>query len=278
MEPKTYDQVTLWNGRAGQAWVAEQETLDGMFAPLEELLTGAIPLGSPARVLDIGCGTGATTLAAARRLEPQGECVGLDISEPMVTVARARAADAGLRASFVCADAQTHAFDAAGFDVLMSRFGVMFFADSVAAFSNLRSAASDGARLRFIAWRSATVNPFMTTALRAAAPLLPSVPQPPPDGPGQFAFAAAPRVQKILEDSGWAEIDIRPLDVTCRIPEERLLPYIGRLGPLSLVLDDVDATKRAHILATARRAFDPFVHGDEVRFVAACWDVSARRR
>ena len=228
------------------------------------------------RVLDVGCGTGSTTLAVARRLGAKGRCIGIDISEPMIAAARARAEREGTPASFIRADAQTHAFEPASFDMIISRFGVMFFDDSVRAFANLRRAARDDAELRFIAWRSAAENPFMTTAERAAAPLLPNLPARRPDAPGQFAFADQRRVHRILEESGWAEIDIRPIDVACTLPEKELVRYLTRLGPVGLILQEADERTRAQVIETVRAAFDPYVHGAEVRFTAACWMVGAR--
>jgi hypothetical protein len=125
-------------------------------------------------------------------------------------------------------------------------------------------------------WRGPKDNPFMTTAERAAAPFVPQIPPRRPDEPGQFAFADRDRVYSILEKSGWTEIDIRPLDVDCTLPERELKPYISRLGPLARVLPQVDEEKRAPIIDAVRAAFDPFVHGTEVRFTAGCWTVSAR--
>src|SRR5437764_12412260 len=113
----------------------------------------------------------------------------------------------------------------------------MFFSDPVAACGNLRQAGSDGAELRFIAWRSAQENPFMTTAERAAAPLLPNLPARRPDAPGQFAFADRNRLYSILEESGWAEIDIRPLDALM-LPEKELVRYLTALGPVGLALQE----------------------------------------
>jgi len=153
---------------------------------------------------------------------------------------------------------------------------VMFFSDSVAAFANLRRAASNGAELRFIAWRSPADNPFMTTAERAAAPLLPAMPVRDPDAPGQFAFANASRVREILERGGWSEIEILPLDVTCTFPEAELVDYFTRLGPLGQVLHAADDETRRRVIGTVRAAFEPFVHGAEVRFDAACWLAVAR--
>jgi len=226
-------------------------------------------------VLDVGCGTGSTTLAVARALDADGRCLGIDLSEPMIALARARAARERIPAEFVCADAQVHAFEPGSVDMILSRFGVMFFADPVQAFSNVRRAAREGAQLRCIAWRSAADNPFMTTAERAAALLLPNMPPRRPDGPGQFAFADRDRVHAILHESGWTGIDLRPLDVACTLSEQDLFRYVTRLGPVGLMLQDADDDTRARVGDSIRGAFDPYVHGDQVRFTAACWMVTA---
>jgi hypothetical protein len=152
----------------------------------------------------------------------------------------------------------------------------MFFDDPVRAFANLRRAARAGAALTFIAWRSATENPFMTAAERAAAPLLPNLPARRPDAPGQFAFADQGKVGRILEESGWSGIDIRPIDVPCTLPAQGLARYVTRLGPVGLILQEADERTRAEVSETVRAAFDPYVHGAEVRFTAACWMVGAR--
>jgi SAM-dependent methyltransferase len=270
------DQKTLWNGVAGRAWVEAQELLDRVFEPMEKLLVESIPVGSACHVLDIGCGTGGTTVAAARRLGPRGQALGVDISEPMIGAARARAERTGSVATFVCADAQRHAFDAASFDVILSRFGVMFFDDTGQAMANLRRAASRGAELRLLAWRSPEDNPFMTTAERAAAPLMPSLPERRPDTAGQFAFADEQRVRRILEGSGWLDVEVRPIDMACTFPESALTLYMTRLGPLGRVLNDIEERTRERIIETVRDAFQPYVHGTEVRFSAACWLFGAR--
>jgi SAM-dependent methyltransferase len=243
------EQTKLWNGDAGLAWVEAQEFLDAMFRPIEGLLVEEVLGASARRVLDIGCGTGSTTLAVARRLGANGRCVGVDISEPMLAVARARAERERIQASFIGADAQTYAFETAAFDVIISRF---------------------------VAWRSAAENPFMTTAERAAAPLLPNLPARVPDAPGQFAFADRKRVLGVLEQSGWVEIDVRPFDAVCTFPEKDLVRYVTRLGPLGRVIHETDEQTRQRVVATVRRAFEPYVHGDAVRFDAACWMIAAR--
>lgn len=269
--PPALGQSALWNGPGGHAWVDAQPMLDQVLQPFEDLLVDAVRAASPNRVLDVGCGTGSTTVAMARVLGGGGQCTGVDISQPMIEAARARAARESVAASFVIADAQTHPFEPAGFDLIASRFGVMFFEDPVAAFANLRRAASANASMRLIVFRNGDENPFMTTAERAARPLLPNLPPRKPGGPGQFAFADRQRVADILQQGGWSGIDIEPIDVECVLPEKELVGYFTRLGPVGQALRDADEATRSRVIETVRPAFDPFVRGSEVRFTLACW-------
>ena len=264
------DETGAWNGAGGQAWVELQEILDRLFQPLEQMLVDEV-VSDPARarVLDVGCGTGATTVAMARRLGTAGDCTGIDISEPMLAAARSRAERDGVRARFMSADAQRYRFEPASYDMVVSRFGVMFFDDFIEAFANLRAATRPGGGLRFIAWRSAEDNPFMTTAERAAAPLV-TIPPREPSAPGQFAFADGPRSL----DTRAERLDghRHPADrLACTMPEKELLGYLTRLGAVGRALADVDAPTRDRIADAVRPAFDPYVDGTDVDFVAACW-------
>ena len=271
------DQPALWNGATGCTWVDMQESIDRLYRPFEDLLVEEVNARSVCSVLDVGCGTGGTTLAVARSLRGKGRCVGVDISEPMITAARARVErERSPTVAFICADAQSYGFEPASFDMIISRFGVMFFDDPVRAFTNLQQAAQKDAELALIAWRGAADNPFMTTAERAAAPLLPNIAPRVPDAPGQFAFADRSRVHRILEQSGWGEIDIRPVDVVCAFAEQELVRFFTRLGPLGRALQDADEATRARVIATVRPAFDTYVRGGQVRFDAACWMIGAR--
>jgi SAM-dependent methyltransferase len=268
------DQAALWNGAAGLTWVEAQEPLDRLLKPFEELLVETVLARGSRSVLDVGCGTGATTLALARALDG-GSVVGVDISEPMLALARARAEREHVTATFVRADAQTHTFEPGAFDTIVSRFGVMFFADPVRAFANLRSAARRGGELALIAWRSPAENPFMIAAERAAAPFLPELPPRNVDAPGQFAFADSRRVRGILERSGWARIGIRPIDVACTFAKADLVGYVTRIGPIGRALRVADEQTRTRITEAVLPAFDPYVDGAAVRFVAACWMIGA---
>jgi SAM-dependent methyltransferase len=272
------EQLKLWNGIAGRAWVESQEMLDRILQPFEEILVAAISERPRKHVLDVGCGTGGTTLTIARLLEGSGRCTGIDLSVPMIDATRARAERMLNPPFFICADAQRYELEPATFDMIVSRFGVMFFDDPTRAFANLKSAATNDAEMRFIAWRSAAENPFMTTAERAAAKFLPNLPPRRPDAPGQFAFADARRVRSILQESGWAGIEIRPIEVDCTLPEKELLSYITRLGPVGRILQEEELDERSltQLIETMRAAFESYVYGVDVRFTAACWLVSAR--
>ncbi|MBL9023078.1 MAG: methyltransferase domain-containing protein [Myxococcales bacterium] len=275
-EPKSNEQGALWNGLGGQSWVASQDLLDDLFRPIEDLLVDSAVSVKPHHVLDVGCGTGSTTIALALRLGGSGACTGVDISEPMISRARERASLEDVAVTYVRADAQTYPFDRASFDLLISRFGVMFFDDPVEALANLRRAAAPGAAVRFIAWRGAAENPFMTTAEHAAAPLLPQLPSRRPNEPGQFAFADRDRVREIPQNGGWHAVGIEPIDVPCTMPEGALVRYVSQLGPVGRALQQADDECRARVIAAVRPAFTPYVLGGEVRFAAACWMMEAR--
>jgi SAM-dependent methyltransferase len=259
-------QAEWWNA-AGQGWAQAQDIVDLVLRPFQDLLVEAARKRPRDRVLDVGCGTGGVTRAIADAVG--ASCVGVDISESMLAAAREQG-----KAEFVRADAQVHTFDES-FDLIVSRFGVMFFDDPVAAFTNLRRATTPGGELCFITWRTPEENPFMTTASRAAAPLLPDMPAPDRDGPGPFSLADADHTRRILEEAGWGGIEIQPVDRTCTMPESLLVPYLSNLGPISRALKEADESDRPGIMARVRGAFDGFVHGDEVRVPGGCWQVTA---
>ena len=258
-------QAEWWND-AGKGWAHVEDIVDLVLRPFQDLLVEAARARPRDRVLDVGCGTGAVTRAIAE--STTARCVGVDISEPMLVAAREHG-----KAEFVRADAQVHVFEES-FDLIVSRFGVMFFDDPVAAFRNLLDATTPGGELCFITWRTPDENPFMTTAARVAASLLPHTSAPGPDEPGPFAFADAARTREILEQAGWSGVDIAAVDRICTMPETLLEPYLSNLGPIARALKE--AEDPAEVLARVRGEFDEFVHGDEVRVPGACWQVMAQ--
>ena len=270
------DQEEMWNGAGGKAWVRAQALLDAAFQPFANLLVETVTAAGAKNVLDIGCGTGATTLAMAEALGPDAACLGLDISKTMITHARKRAAETGSTAEFIVADAQTFPFEAGRFDQITSRFGVMFFEDPVAAFRNLNRAAQPGTGLTLFSWRDPAENPFMTAAETAARPLLPGLPERAPNARGQFGFADAARVARILSGAGWQDAASEKIDVPCRFPLSTLDLYVSLMGPVGYAMSQgVDEATRNKVSDAVRGALMNFVEGDEIVFTAACWKTTA---
>lgn len=266
------EQSAKWNDRSGRSWAELGDLLDRVLEPFVPLLLDEIEPLAGRSVLDVGCGAGALTLAAAKR---GATGLGVDISAPLIEAARARAERLGApSARFVRGDAQTHRFEAQGFDALVSRFGVMFFADPVAAFRNLRSAIRPGGKLAFAAWRGPEENGFMTAAERSAAEII-ELPERVEGGPGQFGFADSGRVGSILAQSGWVGAEIRPVDAECRLTAEELRLYSRRMGPVAERLPTLDDSARREVERRLDCAFEPYLRDGEARFTAACWLVTA---
>lgn len=271
------DGVQGWTARRGDAWIDLQPILDRMFLPIAQALADTAMTERPREILDIGCGTGATTLALAGRVAPRGSCTGIDVSAAMLEVARQRAVAAGtVNARFIADDAQRHRFVPGSFDAVVSRFGVMFFDDPAGAFANIRTAIRTGGMLTCFAWRSREENPFMTAAERAAAPILGEGDRTDPLAPGQFAFADADRVTRILTTAGWHDVAIGPVDIPCTLSNADLATYVRRMGRIGMILPDLAPAVRDRVTAALDRAFAPFVHDGVARFDAACWRIRAR--
>src|SRR5262249_53195803 len=203
------DQIEYWNGPAADIWVAQQGRLDRQLDPLGRAALGALGPRAGEHILDVGCGSGQTTLQLAEAVGPTGRVVGVDISQQLLGAARRRDSDG--RVSFVHGDAQTYEFGEP-FDAIFSRFGVMFFPDLAAAFTNLRGALKPRGRIAFVCWRAEAENPIMTVPMAAAAKHFPPLPPPDPNVPGPFSLADRGRIARILDDAGFGAIDIAPHD------------------------------------------------------------------
>src|SRR2546421_10411079 len=199
------DQIAYWNGPAGQRWADRQAAQDILLGPVADLVIDRAQPKPGERVIDIGCGSGVTTIAFARKVAPSGHALGVDISGPMLARARA-SAPSGLPVDFALADATVYPFDPLSFDLLASRFGVMFFADPVASFANLRRALKPEGRLAFACWREPKENPWMMAPLMAVYKHVPKMPPVGPDEPGPFAFATEERVLGILKGAGFVHV------------------------------------------------------------------------
>jgi SAM-dependent methyltransferase len=272
------DQLAFWNGQGGHTWVARQNHTDMTLAPIMKAL---LAHGTPRpgeRVLDVGCGCGASTLDFARAVGPSGRVSALDISEPMLAEGRLRAKTAGLdNIEWLHADAANAPL--ANFDLLTSAFGLMFFGDPVAAFVHLRQAASPGARMSFVCWRALAENPWMEVPLRAVAPHLPPRPQPDPQAPGMFAFADPSRVTDILTAAGWApprlEAQDFVLDVAAGCGLEEAVVQLTQIGAVNSWLRGREEEVVTAALTSLREALAAHQDGASVRLPAAVWLVAS---
>jgi SAM-dependent methyltransferase len=273
------DQIQGWNEAQGKTWALLHERLDRQIRPIGHAAMAKAAFRFGERVLDVGCGCGETTLEIAGRVAP-GSVLGADVSAMLLDIARASAKAAGIaNASFAQVDAQTQDFEPASFDVLFSRFGVMFFDDPPAAFANLRKALKAGARLAFCCWRTPPENEWMSLPLRAAAHLLPPMPPGDPNAPGPFAFADKARVLGILDRAGFADIAIEPLDMEIGADSlEDSVTMSLRIGPLGSTLRRLEAPDqlKRDVENALRDALAPHLKGGVIRLPAAVWIVSAR--
>ncbi|MGA0602141.1 class I SAM-dependent methyltransferase [Caulobacter sp. KR2-114] len=273
------DQAAYWNQQAGPTWAAMQEIMDWQLAPLSRAAIDALAPREGEHILDIGCGAGATSLDLAWRIDPEGSVLGVDIAEPLLALARARADAAGYpQVRFALGDAQTHAFEPGAFDAAFSRFGVMFFADPTAAFRNIRRALRPGGRLAFVCWRAMADNPLMTLPMQAAAPVLdaPAAPPADPHAPGPFAFADGERVRRILSEAGFADIAVTAHDerIGARTLDDALQTAL-RVGPLGRALAS-QPDRRDAAVSAVREALAAHAGPDGVLVPSATWIVTAR--
>jgi SAM-dependent methyltransferase len=275
------EQAERWNsGEDAVHWTANHALYDRMLEPFTAMILQAAALRPGRRVLDVGCGCGPTTLAAARIVAP-GEAVGIDLSGPMLACARADAAAAALaNAVFEQGDAQVHPLEPAGFDTVISRFGIMFFADPVAAFANIRSATRPAGRLVFVCWQPLSANQWLQVSGAALAEHVPvPVLESGDAGPGMFAFADPDRLREILAASGWRDIQITPERTKILVGGggslDSAVTFVrtGSMGRTALADAGADTADRA--IASVRAALAPYADADGVRLGAAVWLVQA---
>lgn len=273
------DQITFWNDAGGQKWVRYQAMLDRQLDEVGAVALEAARLQPGEAVLDVGCGCGSTTLEIARLVGPSGRTTGVDISRPMLALARDRSRDAGLgQASFLQADAQVYEFRPE-FDVLFSRFGVMFFDDPAGAFTNLRRGLKRGARLAFVCWQNIQKNPWMLLPVMAAMPHVTIDAPPSPDAPGPFAFADPARVEGILAAAGFRNVVMRALELELSIGGgvslEETVAFLLEMGPLGRVLGSASDDVKAKVGEAVKGVIAAHAGDDGVRMPGAVWVVTA---
>ncbi|MBM3619705.1 MAG: class I SAM-dependent methyltransferase [Alphaproteobacteria bacterium] len=273
-------QVAYWAGAGGQSWLKGAVRTEAALAPLGDRALAAAAARPGDHVIDIGCGTGPTSLALALAVAPGGGVLGCDLSPILTDEARRRALAAGVsNVRFAAGDASTYAFQPAAADLLFSRFGVMFFGDPVAAFRHLRGALKPRGRLVFLVWRPFKENGWAFVPFAAAGPLLPQMPRPAPDEPGPFSFGDPERPRALLTQAGFADIRIDPIDATIALSRgglDEAVESAVEIGPLSRLLKEAPEDVRDRAVAAVRAALARHVTTEGVVLPAACWLITAR--
>ncbi len=286
--PDNAGQVEYWNGEEGQRWVRSQDRMDRAFQPLTAALMERAAPRPGERAADIGCGCGDLSLLLAGRLGAEGRVLAVDVSRPMLDRGRARAlAEAGHAAiDWQEADAAAWPFPEGGFDLLISRFGVMFFAAPAEAFRNMRRALRPGGRLAMLCWRPMQDNAWVAVPRAAMLPVVPAPEPMPPHAPGPFAFADAARVGAILTEAGFtavasvgvdAALDTAVPGSTDAAALDDAVRFATESGPASALLRDVDDATRERAVAAVRAALRDRATvrgragGGRASLGAACW-------
>ena len=269
VDPTNAAQLEAWDGDEGTYWAKHADRFDHALAPHHREFMAASAITSGQRVLDIGCGTGQTTIDAAREAAP-GIALGVDLSTAMLEVARRRAADEGVtNATFLQADAQVHAFETAFFDVVAARTVAMFFGDQAAAFANLRRALRDGGRLVMLTWQPLAGNEWIEVVATALSP--PGAVQLPPPGAGPFSLSEPDEIRSLLEGAGFAGIELRAIEEPMWFgtdPDDATEFILGLQG---WRLRDANADERARAVAALRAACVNAITADGVSFRSAAW-------
>ena len=283
MAEKNADQVAGWNSQSGERWVANQARLDALVAVFGQAAIEAVAPATGERALDVGCGAGASSLALAALIGPEGQVLGVDISEQLISRARTLATQDS-PALFQLADASSAELPEGAFDILFSRFGVMFFDDPTAAFAHMRRALKPRGRVAFVCWRGAAENDWVRLPMAALKGIVPLSALPDPEAPGPFSFGDRERVARILTAAGFGDIAITPFDASVAFGEgetrdaalDDAVRMTLEVGPLSQVLADQPDHIRARATAAVRAAFAGLPGERSVMIDGAAWIVMAR--
>ena len=276
------NQKDFWSGKGGDIWVERQNAMDTMLSPLGEAALNKLNFNEEENVLDIGCGCGHTTLNIAKRIGPSGNVTGLDISEPMLKRAKESAVEMSITNTiFKCVDVQTEDLGDQIYSAAFSRFGVMFFEDSIAAFKNINKSLISGGYLSFVCWQSPAVNPWQSLFIQEVKKFL-DLPSPPPRSPGPFAFMESEYVSSILEESKFQDITIEGHEAEVNMFSGRSLSdsvkdYISINPVVTQMLKESSENQVAEIVNSGIEAFSPYYSEKGLIFPSATWLVTARK-
>ncbi|MEP1472355.1 MAG: class I SAM-dependent methyltransferase [Halieaceae bacterium] len=267
------EQIEYWNGSAGENWVETYPLIDRLLEPLSSVAVTHANAQAGQKVIDVGCGCGGTSLKLA---EQGAQVLGVDISAPMVAEAQRRA-QAVSNLTFGVADASTTTYTA-DHQLAFSRFGVMFFADPVAAFSNIRAALVPGGRLVFICWQSLMVNPWIAIPGGVIQELQPAAAPPDPEAPGPFSLADETCLRETLTSAGFSSVSVDSLEreLTLGTTMDEAMLFQTRIGPLSSYMAEHPGEEGEAAKAKVEAALSPYQNDSGVRMNAATWLVTAQ--
>lgn len=277
------EQLRYWNEQGGPRWVQRQQQLD---AQINQLGLAAMQRASAQpgeHVLDVGCGCGQTSLQLAERVGSGGSVLGVDLSQPMLARARERGDELNLtNLAFLRADAQAQQFERERFDLVFSRFGVMFFEQPETAFTNLRGALRPNGRLCFVCWQALDKNEWARVPLAAATRHVAPPAPPAPDAPGPFSFANPERVRRILATAGFTDVSLEPHEAPLTMggatTVDEATTFVLEIGPVARLLVDASADVRTRVVGELRAMLAPYASRSGVTMGGAAWIVSAKRQ
>ena len=282
MDPVNIKTKEFWSGKGGGFWVDNQKDLDMTLSPLGNAAIKNIDLSTCTSVLDVGCGTGRTTIDIAKSLVGAGRATGLDISEPMLEKAKLLAGTEGIEnVDFSCLDVQVDFLGEGLFDAVFSRFGVMFFEGSVEAFANIHMALQKNATLSFVCWQAPATNPWHSLSMQIVRDFI-EIPNPPERSPGPFAFQESDYIDELLTTAGFREIAITPLEHQLvwfhgKDPHDAASSYLSINPVISEGLTLLDDEGKENIKACLAELFLAHQTHRGITFDSATWIVSALR-
>ncbi len=278
MEIANVDQAKAWDGHEGEVWATHADRYDRASRHIQRWFDDQRMVGADDDVLDLGCGNGRSTVAAALQASA-GSALGLDLSSQMLEVARSRAQAEGVtNVAFVQGDAQVHPFPPGSHDLAISSFGAMFFEDPVAAFANVGTALRPTGRLGILSWRSLAENEWLQV-LRTTLAAGRTLPEPPARGPSPFGLSDPAHVREILTAAGYSDVALISIDEPMDVGKDAAdaLVFAKTMGIYEGLTHDLDDATTIAVTDDLQRAFEQAETPDGVLLGAAAWLITAAR-